>query len=200
MSITIDKLLTVDETGMPKVPTIAQIQDKDVLALYSRDMTRDKLRYISEAGVIYYLGDPQSPAHQQGLSRNESLKLAIENYNLPKDYVPDALVNRLIDKYYNSCIGEAGRTIENLLKSIHLINIANTKMTELLNEKLKGALSLEDITTINTHIDATSKRIKEIPELTAALKVAYDNLRDEKEQQLGRGKQEITSSMDANDY
>lgn len=35
---------------------------------------KDKHKYIAEVGVIYYLGDPKSPAKQQGLSYEESLK------------------------------------------------------------------------------------------------------------------------------
>ena len=65
-NITLEKLLTIDETGMPKAPTIRQLQDKDVLLLYTRDTTKDKRKYIAEVGVIYYLGDPKSPAKQQG--------------------------------------------------------------------------------------------------------------------------------------
>ena len=29
--LVIDKLLTIDDTGMPKAPTLRQLQDKDVL-------------------------------------------------------------------------------------------------------------------------------------------------------------------------
>ena len=106
--LVIDKLLTIDDTGMPKAPTLRQLQDKDVLLLWQRDASKDKHKYIAEVGVIYYLGDPNSPATQQGLSYEESLKMAIENYDLPKDYKPDSLVKKLIDKYYVRNITEAG--------------------------------------------------------------------------------------------
>lgn len=36
----IDKLLTVDDTGMPKAPTLRQLQDKDVLLLWQRDTSK----------------------------------------------------------------------------------------------------------------------------------------------------------------
>ena len=85
MKIAIEKLITVDESGMPKAPSVRQLLDKDVLALYSRDNTPDKRRYLAECGVIY---------------DDESLKEAIENFNLSKDYKPDALVVKLIRKYY----------------------------------------------------------------------------------------------------
>ena len=60
MNVVIDKMLTIDETGMPQAPTLRQILDKDVALLWQRDTTKDKRKYIAEAGVIYYLGDPKS--------------------------------------------------------------------------------------------------------------------------------------------
>jgi hypothetical protein len=95
----IDTLITIDEDGMPQPPTTRQMIDKDVRTLYNRDKTKDKSQYIAECIVIYYLGDPKSPAKQSGLNDAEALKLAIEQAGLPKDYVPDALVLRLIDRY-----------------------------------------------------------------------------------------------------
>lgn len=198
-NIIIEKMLTVDETGMPAVPNIRQLQDKDVLLLYSRDNTHDKRKYIQEVGVIYYLGDPKSPARQQGLSDNEALKMAIENFDLPKDYQPDVLVKRLIDKYYTSNITEAGVALEALHKSIHLVSIAATKINELLNKKLSSALSDEEVAATLALIDSVSKRVVEIPALTKALGVAYDNLRNEQETQLARGGAQVVSSMNADE-
>ena len=197
--INIDKLLVIDETGMPKAPTLRQILDKDVALLWQRDTTKDKRKYIAEAGVIYYLGDPKSPARQQGLTDEETLKMAIDNFNLPKDYKIDSLVRKLIDKYYNQNITEAGVALEVLHKSIHLVSIAATKINDILNRKLSNAISDEDITQILTMMDAVSKRITEIPALTKALGVAYENLRNEEEQQLARGGKQILSSMDADE-
>lgn len=198
-NVILEKMISIDDTGMPKAPNVRQLQDKDVLTLYTRDTSYGKSRYIAEAGVIYYLGDPKSPAKQQGLSDAEALKLAIENYNLPKDYVPDALVKKLIDKYYISNITEAGVALEALQKSIHLSSIAATRINDLLNKKLSNAIGDEDIPSILSLIDSVSKRIVEIPALTKALGVAYDNLRNEQEEQLARGGQKILSSMDADE-
>lgn len=198
-NVILEKMLTIDETGMPKAPTIRQIQDKDVALLWQRDTTKDKRKYIAEVGVIYYLGDPKSPAKQQGLSDSESLKMAIDNFNLPKDYHPDPLVKKLIDKYYVSNITEAGVALEALQKSVHLVSIAAVKINDQLNRKLSEVLADEDITSILTMIDAVSKRITEIPSLTKALGVAYENLRNEEEEQLARGGKQILSSMDADE-
>ena len=62
--LTIDSLLILDDTGMPKPPTIRQIIDRDIRELYRRDKTPDKKNYIADCIVIYYLGDPKSPARQ----------------------------------------------------------------------------------------------------------------------------------------
>lgn len=198
-NVVIEKMLTIDDTGMPQAPTIRQLQDKDVALLWQRDTSKDKRRYIGDVGVIYYLGDPKSPAKQQGLSDAESLKMAIDNFNLPKDYTPDSLVSKLINKYYISNITEAGVALEALRKSIHLISIAAVRINDQLNRKLSGALADEDITPILTMMDAVSKRIAEIPALTKALGTAYENLRNEEEEQLARGGKQILSSMDADD-
>lgn len=198
-NIIIEKMLTIDESGMPQAPNIRQLQDKDVVLLWSRDTTKDKRKYIAECGVIYYLGDPKSPAKQQGLSDTEALKMAIDMFNLPKDYTPDSLVRKLIDKYYIQNITEAGVALEALQKSVHLAAIAATKINELLNKKLSGAMSDEDITATLVLMDSVSKRIVEIPALTKALGVAYENLRNEEEEQLARGGKQILSSMDADE-
>lgn len=199
INVVIEKMLTVDETGMPKAPSIRQLQDKDVALLWQRDSSKDKHRYIKDAGVIYYLGDPKSPARQQGLSDKESLKLAIENFDLPKDYQPDMLVDKLIKKYYKQNITEAGVALEALEQSIHLVALAATKINELLNDKLSTTITQEDIPGLLTTMDAVNKRVQDIPNLTKALNQAYDNIRNEEEQQIARGGKSILSSMDADE-
>ena len=198
-NIVIEKLLTIDDTGMPKAPSIRQLQDKDVALLWQRDTSKDKHKYIAEAGVIYYLGDPKSPAKQQGLSDAESLKMAIDNFNLPSSYTPDSLVKKLIDKYYVNNITEAGVALEALQKSIHLVSLAAVRINEQLNKKLSTTLVDEDISPILVMMDAVSKRITEIPALTKALGTAYENLRNEEEEQMARGGKTILSSMDADE-
>ncbi len=199
MKLDIDKLITVDETGMPKAPNPRQLLDRDVLELYTRDNTPDKRKYIGDCGVIYYLGDPKGPCHQRGLSDEEALNEAIENFGLPSDYKPDDLVQKLIKKYYNQNIGEAGVTIENLQKTLHICNLSANKILEFLNNKLRGAISPEDIPTVLGMIQNVSNQIKTIPDLVKSLKVAYDNLRTEEEIKLARGGMQILSSMDADE-
>lgn len=199
MKLTIEKLITVDESGMPKAPSVRQLLDKDVLALYSRDNTPDKRRYLGDCGVIYYLGDPKSPVRQQGLSDSECLKEAIDNFNLDLNYKPDELVVKLIKRYYQQNITKAGVTIENLQRALHISDLACNKILDLLNAKMRGDIAEGDIPTVLASIDSLTKRIEDMPKLSKALTQAYENLRDEEETQTARGGTVILSSMDADE-
>lgn len=196
----IDSLLVIDDNGMPKAPTLRQLIDKDIRELYNRDKTPDKKKYIAEAIVIYYLGDPKSPARQAGLSDPEALKMAIEQAGLEKNYIPDKLVLRLISRYYNENITEAGKVVENIFKGIHNINLSIDVMNNLLNEKLNGVITLEEIPTIMSLIDNVNKKASELPSLLKKLEEAKQNLMYEKETEISRGGGTVLSSMDAEDY
>lgn len=195
VKLLMDKLLTVDETGMPKAPDIKQILDKDVQLLYLRDKTKDKSQYVKEVGVIYYLGDPKGPCKQEGLSDNESIKKAIDNYDLPKNYQPDLLVWKLAKRYYNERIGVAGTAVEVLTKSLHNVALAAHKMNEILTDKLNGELSIEEANTIIGIMDNLNKKANELPNIMKALNAAKENLLYEEEQTLARGGVAIMSSM-----
>lgn len=196
----IDSLIIIDDNGMPKPPTTRQLIDKDIRQLYIRDKTPDKKNYIAECIVIYYLGDPKSPAKQAGLSDPEALKMAIEQAGLNKDYIPDKLVLNLISRYYKENITEAGKVVENILKTIHNINLSIDVINSLLNEKLNSTITLEEISTIMPLIDSVKKQAGDIPSLLKKLEEAKQNLMYEKETELSRGGQAVLSSMDAEEY
>lgn len=183
---------------MPKPPTVHQLLDKDICLLYARDNTKDKLKYMKECGVIYYLADPRSPARQQGLTDAECLKEAIENFDLPKDYSPDSLVLKIAARYYKLAVGPAGIALENLYRSIHTADIIINKCHDLLTEKLNGGITQEDIGPVIDNLDKITSRAKQIPELMKAVSVAKENLKEESEQVIARGGKGVTSSMDAN--
>lgn len=193
--IRVDKLLTVDDTGMPKAPDIRQILDKDVQLLWLRDKTKDKSQYIKEVGVIYYLADPKGPCKQEGLSDNEAIKKAIENFDLPVNYKPDLLVWKLAKRYYEAEITVAGAAVETLLRSIHNVVLAANKMNEMLTDKLNGELSIEDSNTVIGIMDNLNKKTAELPNIMKALNIAKENLLYEEEQQTARGGVTILSSM-----
>ena len=193
--IRVDKLLTVDDTGMPKAPDIRQILDKDVQLLWLRDKTKDKSQYIKEVGVIYYLADPKGPCKQEGLSDNEAIKKAIENFDLPVNYKPDLLIWKLAKRYYEAEITVAGAAVETLLRSIHNVVLAANKMNEMLTDKLNGGLSIEDSNTVIGIMDNLNKKTAELPNIMKALNTAKENLLYEEEQQTARGGVRILSSM-----
>lgn len=193
--LTLDTLLTIDETGMPKAPDIKQILDKDVQLLWLRDKTKDKSQYIKEVGVIYYLGDPKGPCKQEGLSDDESIKKAIENYDLPKNYQPDLLVWKLAKRYYDEKISIAGTAVEVLTKSLHNVSLAAHKMNEILTNELNNCIDIERANVIIGIMDNLNKKVAELPNLTKALNAAKDNLLNEEEQTMARGGVTIMSSM-----
>lgn len=191
----LDWMLTIDETGMPQAPNIKQLLDRDVALLWTRDKTPDKIQYIKEVGVIYYLGDPKGPCLQEGLSEKESLKRAIENFDLPKDYQPDTLVWKLIKRYYNQRVGAAMENVIVLKKGLHNNTLAASKLNELLNEKLNEGASLETAGTIIQLMDSLNKKVSDMPGLLKALQQAEENLLFEQEQTSGRGGEVVLSSM-----
>ena len=199
-NLLIDSLLTIDDNGMPKAPNIRQLLDPDIRTLYSRDKTKDKSKYIQECIVIYYLGDPKSPAKQNGLSDAESLKMAIEQAGLSKSYTPDSLVLKLIHRYYEENIGEAGRVVENLLKGLHNINLSIKAINNILNEKLNSTMSTEEIGIVLQMVDNVNKKAGEIPTLIKKLQEAKENLLYERETETFRGGGVVYSSMNAENY
>lgn len=197
--ITIDSMLVVDDSGMPVPPTVRQLLDKDIRTLYSRDKSADKRQYIAEAIIIYQLGDPKSPARQSGLSEAEALRYAIEQAGLSKDYIPDQLVLRLIKRYYDENITEAGRVVENILQTIHNINLGIGQINRYLNEKLATPLDGDVIGVILSLVDSVKKQAGDIPSILKKLEEAKQNLMYEQETELSRGGNAVLSSMDAED-
>lgn len=196
----IDKMLVIDDSGMPVAPTIRQLMDKDIKQLYTRDKTKDKSNYIRECIVIYYLGDPKSPAKQSGLSDAESLKMAIQQAGLKDDYIPDELVQKIIKRYYYQNITEAGKVVENIQKGIHNINLSVDAINTILNEKLQSGLTLDDLPNILGMVDNVNKKASELPSTIKRLEEAKQNLMYEKETEVARGGNAVLSSMDASNY
>ena len=199
-TVTIDSLLVVDDTGMPKAPEIRQLLDRDIRTLYTRDKSPDKKQYMAEAIVIYQLGDPKSPARQSGLSEREALQYAIEQAGLDKDYMPDSLVLRLIKRYEAENLTEAGRVVENILQTIHNVNLLISHLNKYFNDQLaKPTLSGEELSVMFGNIAAVKKEAGDIPSILKKLEEAKQNLMYEQETELSRGGNAVLSSMDAED-
>ena len=192
-------MLVVDDTGMPVPPRIKQLLDRDIRMLYTRDKSKDKKQYIAECIIIYQLGDPKSPARQSGLSEREALTYAIEQAGLDNNYIPDQLVLKLIKRYYNENITEAGRVVENILQTIHNINLGISQINRFLNEKLASPLDGDTIGVILTLVDNVKKQAGDIPSILKKLEEAKQNLLYEQQTELSRGGNAVLSSMDAED-
>ena len=199
-------LFSVDEFGYPLAPNIYQIQDKDIRELYERDKGSigdidgtKKLRYLKEAGVVFYLGDPKSPANQMGYSQAESIKLAIGNYDLPSDWQPDNLILSLAKRYKDAKMGPALSAVESAQRSLHNASLACNAINELLSAKMISGLSVEDTPTIVQCVKQIGDITSNIPNLTKALSDAKQNLEHENQQKKARGGKDITSSMSTKD-
>ena len=199
-TVTIDSLLVVDDTGMPKAPELRQLLDRDIRTLYTRDKSPDKKQYMAEAIIIYQLGDPKSPARQSGLSEREALTYAIEQAGLDKGYIPDSLVLRLVKRYEDENLTEAGRVVENILQTIHNVNLLISHLNKYFNDQLaKPTLSGEELSVMFGNIAAVKKEAGDIPSILKKLEEAKQNLMYEQETELSRGGNAVLSSMDAED-
>lgn len=198
--INIDSMLVIDDTGMPVAPSIRQLVNKNIRELYNRDKSPNKDKYIKECIVIYYLGDPKSPAKQNGLSDAEALKMAIQQADLPIDYIPDSLVINLIKEYYDENITEAGKTLENIQQAIHNLNLVFNNINKSLNKKLTSDLSDDEMTIVFEMAKQTKAYIEGFPKTMEALTKAKEQLMYEQESEKARGGQTVSSSMDADEY
>lgn len=197
----IDKLITVNDAGIPSAPSIRQLLDRDIRLLYTRDKSKDKQMYLAECTIIYYLGDPKSSVNQSGLSMKEGLQVAIKEANLSEDYSPDELVIKLINRYNDQNLTEAGKLVNNILETVHNINIMISKINRLINEKLNdGVITLEEIATYTAVIDTVKKQATDLPMIVSKLKEAKEKLLYEQEDILARGGGKVLSSMDAENY
>lgn len=199
-------MISIDEQGIPYAPNVYQIQDRQVRELYLRDTGSPddpdsslKLRYLREAGVVYYLGDPKSPPNQMGKSRPEALKDAKTNYGLPDDWEPDALILALADRYHKDKIGVAGEAVEALNRGLHNVVLAANIINEQLSLKMQAGLQSEDALTFIDYSTKLNNLINGIPNQIKALTEARQSLTLELEQKKARGGQVVTTSMSSAD-
>lgn len=199
-NIDIDTLLILDDTGMPQAPTLRQLLDKDMRELYTRDITPDKKNYIADCIVIYMCGDPKSPARQQGLTEDECYKYAIEQSGVKKNYKNDLLVRRLIKRYNEQNLTEAGKVVDNLLKAIHNENKVIDKYLTFLGAEIDSAASIEGAVQVANLMQDINKIAKNLPDLITSLNTAKQNLALEIQEEQSRGGGKVLSSMNAEDY
>ena len=127
--------------------------------------------------------------------------MAIDQAGLDKSYIPDTLVLRLIKRYYEQNISEAGKVVENILKAMHNINLMIDHVNSSVNEKLQTSnFTIEELPTIMQTVDNVNKIAGSIPSMLKKLEEAKQNLMYEKETELSRGGNVVMSSMDVDNY
>lgn len=198
---TIDSLLRLDDSNIPKPVDLRQMMNKSIRELYTRDKSPNKEQYINECIIIYHMGDPKSPARQQGLSDEDCLKLAIRQTSLPKTYKPDILVLGLINQYKAENLTEAGRVYDNLLKAIHTQNKLVERYIAILEGELANSgANIEQVTLVGNVMANINKIAKDIPDLVSSLNTAKQNIMYEQQEEQGRGGNKILFSMNAENY
>lgn len=114
--------------------------------------------------------------------------------------MPDSLVLRLIKRYENENLTEAGRVVENILQTIHNVNLLISHLNKYFNDQLaKPTLSGEELSVMFNNIAAVKKEAGDIPSILKKLEEAKQNLMYEQETELSRGGNAVLSSMDAED-
>ena len=83
---------------------------------------------------------------------------------------------------------------------MHNINLSIDVINNLLNEKLKTTISLEEIPVIINLMNNVNAQSKELPSILKRLEEAKENLMYEKETEISRGGGVVLSSMDADNY
>lgn len=110
--------------------------------------------------------------------------MAIKQAGLTDSYIPDVLVIRLIKRYYDENITEAGKVVENILKGIHNINLSIDAINNLLNEKLNSSPTLEELPNLLQMMKSVNDQANAIPSILKKLEEAKQNLMYEKKLRL----------------
>jgi hypothetical protein len=201
----INHLLSFDEAGNVKPLTTEQLLDNDVREFYQSYYLNDKLdQYRRECGLIFYMGDPNSPPMQEGLSDKECFERAKQEFKLPSMYKIPEHVQKLIDRYRKSemtILHEAALSLE---KSVHVCMVISDKYREVLQNKLHALSNSGDIETIAVIgqvaglIQQLNKEVKDFPKLVEILKSAKEAIFADMEDTQLRGGVIMTESMNAN--
>jgi|LQAB01.1.fsa_nt_gi hypothetical protein len=198
-------ILNFDSSGQIAPLTTEQLLDKDVRAFFVDYNNRNDLEtYKKICGAIYYMGDPNSPPVQEGLSEDACLKRAIHDFELPKDWIPTPLISNIIEKYRNSEYTILYTSAISLQRAVRTSITVADKYNELLTQKL---IDIQTNVTNKDSLEATSaivgmlqqirKEIVEFPTLVDKLKAAQEAIINEAEDVTLRGGGIMSDSMNA---
>lgn len=194
----ITKMLAVNDQGIPYAPNLYQIQNKDVRELYIRDTSSNKLRYIKEAGVIFYIADPKSPPNQMGYSYPEALAAAKANYGLDPNWECDDLILRIINEYKKGW-SPAEESLNSVSRALHNANLAANFISEQLSIKINSGIQAEDTLVVIDYINKLTAIINLLPNQLKTINEAKQAVLLDNQQRKARGGKTITTSMLASD-
>lgn len=198
-------LLNFDSIGNVAPLTTEQLLDKDVRALYEDHVARkDMDTYTKICGVIYYMGDPNSPPAQEGLNEDETLRRAIHDFELPKTWLPTPLISNIIFKYHESEYTILYTSAMSLRRAVRTSIIVADKYNELLTLKLSEIQtnvsnkdSLDATVSIVNMLQQIRKEIVEFPKLVEQLKAAEEAIFNDANDVTLRGGGIMSESMNA---
>jgi hypothetical protein len=198
-------VLNFDSSGQVAPLTTEQLLDKDVRAFFVDYNNRNDLEtYRKICGVIYYMGDPNSPPVQEGLNDDACLRRALHDFELPKDWLPTPLITNIIEKYRNSEYTILYTSAISLQRAVRTSITVADKYNELLTQKLmdintnvSNKDSLEATSAIVGMLQQIRKEIVEFPTLVDKLKAAQEAIVNESEDITLRGGAVMSDSMNA---
>lgn len=198
-------ILNFDSNGNVADLTTEQLLDKDVRALFmDHKANNDMEGYKNICGVIYYMGDPNSPPSQEGLNEDDCLKRAIHDFELPPEWMPTPLISNIIAKFRKSEYTILHTAALSLQRAVNTSITIADKYNELLTRKLTSIQtntdnkdSLDVTTVIVSMLQQIRKEITEFPNLVEKLKAAQEAIVNEAEDVTLRGGGAMSESMNA---
>lgn len=181
--------------------TVRDIMKRDRGGTFKGDNEgRQKELARREVGYGWWVVNINSPGVTGGYEKEELLKHAIDNLNLPSDWKPDALVLKWVEEYKAYHEGSATiRAIKNLIQGFSNMDSINEKLMESIKIKI-GASSTEEIATLIGLQKTLMGQVADMPKMVKDLNSLYvEARRIEKNLSVGKGNVVISSSMEPND-
>lgn len=201
----INHFLNFTESGDVLPLTIEQLLDNDVRNFYKPYYEAGKLEeYRSCCGYIYYLGNPDSPVMQEGLSEEDAVARAKHDYDLPADFKPSIAMERVLHKYRKSEMTILFEEAISLQRTCRTAIIVMDKYRDLLSKKVAKMDTLTDaeallaVGAIVTMVQQIRKEATEFPKLIDALRDAKESIFNDSDDAQLRGGVSMLDSMDAN--
>jgi len=193
-----DGEVTINRASILFTKTVRDIMKRDRGGTFKGDTEgRQKELGRREVGYGWWVVNINSPGVTGGYEKEELLRHAIDNLNLPDTWKPDALVLKWVEEYRAYHEGSATvRAIKNLIQGFVNMDSINEKLMESIKIKI-GASTTEEISTLINLQKTLMGQVADMPKMVKDLNTLYvEARRVEKNTTLGKGNVTITSSME----